>query len=106
LDDGIVVVVLRDAAEPALVVVDEQLERLGAVAHRHKLRVRRYPHHARAREGRKVLVLELLADEPGDEVAVRPPAAAELVEHRLPADLALEAHLEHAERLRQPLALL
>ncbi|CRK36922.1 hypothetical protein BN1708_007250 [Verticillium longisporum] len=99
-------VLLVQARELALVEVCEELQRLGTVAHAHVLGVRGNAHNAGSGQRGKVLILELLADQPGDEITRRPLAPAQRVEDALPADLTLERHLDDTQGLRKALVFL
>lgn len=94
--------VFRQVGKLALVVVDEQLQGLGPVPHRSVVGVRGDANHAGSRQRGKLVVLELLADKPGDEITSRLLTPAQAVEDALPADLALERNLNHAQGLREP----
>jgi hypothetical protein len=50
----------------------------------------------------KVVVLELLRNEPWDQVSGRPFTSAQTVQDALPADLAFEAYLYNTQGLWQP----
>jgi hypothetical protein len=94
--------VFRQVGKLALVVVDEQLQSLGPVPHRSVVGVRGDANHAGSRQRGKLVILELLADKPGDEITSRLLTPAQAVEDALPADLALERNLNHAQGLWEP----
>ncbi len=57
------------------------------------------PHNTRTRQHRKVVVLELLADEPRDEVPAAALALGQLAEDIGAADIALERDLDDDQRV-------
>ena len=93
--------VFRQVGKLALVVVDEQLESLGSITHRRVVGIGGDADHAGSRERGKLIVLELLADQPGDEITSRLLTPAQAVENTLSADLALQGNLNHTQRFRK-----
>ena len=78
-------------------VLGQQVDGAAAVAHLGQLWVCGYAHHARTRQPGEVSILKLLRNRPGNEVARLPVPPAELGQHRLLGNLALQADLQDAD---------
>eukprot|EP00128_Syssomonas_multiformis_P002267 Colp12_sorted_trinity150504_noHs@15704 len=85
----------------ALEIGDQKVDRSGSIAHLLHIGVSGDSHHARTRQRRELVVVELLGDGPGDEVAGGLVALGQLALHALLRDAALEGHLHHAQHIGQ-----
>ena len=79
----------------------QQLQCPSAISHSLHVGVCGDAHDARARQLREVAVQELLRHRPGDQIARRAVAFGQFLADRFLLDLTLEAHLNHAQHVRQ-----
>ncbi|KAF3394345.1 hypothetical protein F1880_004952 [Penicillium rolfsii] len=91
--------VLVETGELALVEIGEKFQGTGTITHANILGVRSDTNDASSRKTRKVLVLELLGHQPGDQITTGTLATAQAVQNTLSADATFEGNLNHAKRL-------